>query len=668
MQTGSLLGHTTSLPSTSNADPSCAYSPPKEELKTHFITREGVYRIMTLAEYSKPMRGPGNPVAAQATGTIGAAANLGAGAPVRVSFLVVPNCSNAAGTPSLPTGLENGGGDGSRSQDNFEHDILANCDRICFNIGRELYVYYYRGTECASDLSKPIDKRVYKGTFPTSHQFNAETATSTSCNLIIGFSAGQIQLIDPFQKEYAVSRLYNEERIIDKTAVTCLKWVPGQPTHFLVAHTSGCMYLYNEELQCPQTPPSYQVFKQGDRFTIFTCKAKSSKNPVFKWQIGQGSITQFAFSHDGQMLGVVGHDGYLRVFNYHHMELICVMKSYFGGLLCLSWSPDNKLIATGGEDDLLTVYSVAEKRVICRGQGHKSWVSQVAFDPYTSVIEDESYLPGQTSPAELEDDAAALSTSMPRPAPVGQQSFSRLSFASFGTSIGGGVSGPQPMPQIGTFYRIGSVGHDTQLCLWDITDEVLKSNYTVQRHRNSTVIAPTTTDSSTAKSDKMSDSGNNTAPKEKKKNRLHRRGLSIAAKLTGSGGDRWLRNREANVNPAKAQAIEEARLLGTKCCPRLEEVPMIEPLVCKKISHERLTVLEFRRDCLVTACQEGFICTWARPGKGSISLVKREGSSPANVPTIPAPIPHEPLSNGYGVGTQQPYYTSAYWRGDTSIK
>lgn len=50
-------------------------------------------------------------------------------------------------------------------------------------------------------------------------------------------------------------------------------------------------------------------------------------------------------------------------------------------------------------------------------------------------------------------------------------------------------------------------------------------------------------------------------------------------------------------------------------CPRLDEVPMLEPLICKKISHERLTSLVFRDDCFVTACQEGFVCTWARPGK-----------------------------------------------------
>lgn len=47
-------------------------------------------------------------------------------------------------------------------------------------------------------------------------------------SLIIGFSAGQIQLIDPFRNDLQISRLYNEDRLIDKTAVTCLKWIPGE--------------------------------------------------------------------------------------------------------------------------------------------------------------------------------------------------------------------------------------------------------------------------------------------------------------------------------------------------------------------------------------------------------------------------------------------------------
>ena len=61
----------------------------------------------------------------------------------------------------------------------------------------------------AADLTKPIDKRVYKGTSPTCHDFNTFTVRPDSVMLLVGFSAGQIQLIDPIKKE--LSKLYNEE-------------------------------------------------------------------------------------------------------------------------------------------------------------------------------------------------------------------------------------------------------------------------------------------------------------------------------------------------------------------------------------------------------------------------------------------------------------------------
>lgn len=58
-------------------------------------------------------------------------------------------------------------------------------------------------------MSKPIDKRIYKGTQPTCHDFNHLTATAESVSLLVGFSAGQVQLIDPIKKE--TSKLFNEE-------------------------------------------------------------------------------------------------------------------------------------------------------------------------------------------------------------------------------------------------------------------------------------------------------------------------------------------------------------------------------------------------------------------------------------------------------------------------
>lgn len=74
----------------------------KEELKTQFITREGTYRLMTLSEYSRPNR-------------VGYT-NMQGSTSVRVSFVTLP-------------------------------DPNGNGDRICFNIGRELYVFIYKGVK-----------------------------------------------------------------------------------------------------------------------------------------------------------------------------------------------------------------------------------------------------------------------------------------------------------------------------------------------------------------------------------------------------------------------------------------------------------------------------------------------------------------------------------------
>lgn len=117
-----------------------------------------------------------------------------------------------------------------------------------------------------------------------------------------------------------------------------------------------------------------------------------------------------AFSPNGAHLAVVTQDGLLRVFQYDSMELLGTARSYFGGLLCVAWSGDGRLVAAGGEDDLVTVYSNEQKRVIARAQGHRSWVACISFDCF------------------LEADKC---------------------------------------------YRIGSVGHDTYLCLWELSEDNL---------------------------------------------------------------------------------------------------------------------------------------------------------------------------------------------------
>ena len=53
------------------------------------------------------------------------------------------------------------------------------------------------------------------------------------------------------------------------------------------------------------------------------------------------------------------------------------MKSYFGGLLCVCWSPDSKYIMMGGEYDLVTMWLLHERQVVCQGHG-STWLRLIS--------------------------------------------------------------------------------------------------------------------------------------------------------------------------------------------------------------------------------------------------------------------------------------------------
>ncbi|KAH8381819.1 hypothetical protein KR009_000452 [Drosophila setifemur] len=805
--------------------------------------------------------------AATATGSGGgggALTNGGAGGDNNYS-------SNSAGGGASTVDARLGGGismhsmmnGGVLDQNGMPTSQIVGGDRICFNFGRDLYVYSFRGAKKGSEMSKPIDKKFYKGTNPSCHDFNASTATPTGAPLLVGFTTGQIQLVSPQVGPREMRKLFNEERLIDKTKVTCLKWLPNSPHLFLAAHASGHLYLYNEELPCAATAPSYQPFKLGDGYTILTCKAKSTRNPLYKWVFSTDNccVNEFCFSPCGSHLAVVSQDGFLRVFHYDTMELLGIARSYFGGFLCVCWSPDGKYIVVGGEDDLVTVWSLQERRVVARGQGHRSWVSVVAFDPYTTSYtnwdggdfsDDENQLNEYSNSREARfsgDSTANGFEGFDRNSTPVHAARNRPHSASF-------RSDASSADKLAISYRLGSVSQDTQICLWDITEDVLRHPLALRQRVNSeraylnggldgeldpeadgikvirpvamgqagsgscspareaaggggatgtgtgngngnvagensnsssskfstanctissqsspddcdteaatpastssnagavagAVAAASTTKQnsrnhgtsnsikfpnciSATKSDSIdgatgsgsanaSAAGQRTAYNSKNSNsstkssssgsfsafnsltqrlsnfsflnssdkkaagyegshstahRQHRKAMSMLKSYNQhnhSGGNHNQSNHSSsstfggqasgNQEPSGAGAgsgpgaigisstahsfgslklsrsshhsslaaagqsagpgagsgtgvssFDPMQLIGTPACPRFDECPLLEPLVCKKIAHERLTALIFREDCFLTACQDGFIYTWARPG------------------------------------------------------
>lgn len=70
-------------------------------------------------------------------------------------------------------------------------------------------------------------------------------------------------------------------------------------------------------------------------------------------------------------------------------RLLDHFHSYYGGLISVCWSPDGKYVLTGGQDDLISIWHVPGSALIARCQGHRSWVTSVAFDPWR--CDDKNY-------------------------------------------------------------------------------------------------------------------------------------------------------------------------------------------------------------------------------------------------------------------------------------
>ena len=245
---------------------------------------------------------------------------------------------------------------------------------------------------------------------------------------------------------------------------------------------------------------------------------------------GANGVNELAFSPCGEYLAVVSQDGYLRVFTFIYksnlqmqIELRCSMKSYFGGLLCVCWSPDSKYIVTGGEDDLITVFSFLEMRVACRGRGHASWVNSCAFDPWTtlntssgsSADQQPKFHGSGKSKSAKQTVKTSSKGSKPGSGRTEQyythsdkeqdadsdledyhnQKLKSLHIGATPSSAKRQVAKPTASARKNSknpvYYRFASCGQDNQICFWDLTEDILREKPSQSsRSRGPSVLSP----------------------------------------------------------------------------------------------------------------------------------------------------------------------------------
>lgn len=679
-----------------------------DEIKTQFRAREGYYRLMNSPDYSqRSQRAMGF-----STGTTNSNSSTATHEKslIRISLVTI----NEQIDPEPDKRQQQQIGSSATNSNSQPMKIHrrskgARDMKICFNVGKELFVYNYDGVRTGPDASNPIYKRFYKGSSPTCHDFNQTTASAGFISLIVGFAHGQVQLIDLNGcDDQEACKEFNTDRLIDKTRVTCVKWLPNSSSFFLVAHASGQLYLYKDDLPCVPTAPTYQLYKQTGGVTVYTCKTKTTRNPIYKWSIGgpttsdnsslsstfgsssslfkldneSCSLNEFVFSPCAKYLACASQDGFLRVYCYDTMELVGRARSYYGGLTCVCWSPDGKYVVTGGEDDLITVWSFVERRVVARGIGHKSWVSVAAFDSFYTGYNPNSSDADNYDEDDEDEDKEVDSRDLEGDEEDDDEDGEMEGYNTRSRVINHGTGSKSPTQRGNdvcnnfnasnvnlasrskssntTTYRFGSVGQDTQLCLWDLSDDLLqqpvakfKSN-TLSGSSSMNNLAPSISNHNSV----VEDSGQPASPLDNAKadtscemtvNRdvsnskaaittsnatkgglLSSKGaFTKTFSLVGKRDKRYFpksyeksANSKGHSNAFDGDRLVEdpIKLLGSPICPKMNEVPLIEPTICKKISFERLTSLVFCRGGFITSCQDGYVFSWARPSRVSFFI------------------------------------------------
>lgn len=167
----------------------------------------------------------------------------------------------------------------------------------------------------------------------------------------------------------------NENAFLTDSTVVAVKTFPGSSVLVWLAFSNGLVFL------CDTRFGSDQEYRSKKEMFY---QEKPEANPRASFFNSVRRVTDMDVSPNGLLVAVSGACGNVHVTRINNAQNFCPeasFKVFYGAALCVQFSPDSRLLAAGGEDDLISVYDIQRGSLIYRLEGHIGFVHRIAFLP-----------------------------------------------------------------------------------------------------------------------------------------------------------------------------------------------------------------------------------------------------------------------------------------------
>ena len=117
----------------------------------------------------------------------------------------------------------------------------------------------------------------------------------------------------------------------------------------------------------------------GDKCTVHLWNVETRE--ILRTVKGFEPVSALALSPNGELIAVGGKDSMVRVWSAANGALRGKMVGHEGAVHDVAYSPDGKRIASAGEDGTVRIWSAETNELERELTGHDAWVNAVAFSP-----------------------------------------------------------------------------------------------------------------------------------------------------------------------------------------------------------------------------------------------------------------------------------------------